>query len=77
MTQEVVNVEVRERLNIQEDLLQIIMGRKLRLFGHIMRMDNSRKIKVVMLGNMERTNRRGRRCREWLSRLVSKKTSFS
>jgi len=45
------------------------MKRKLTLFGHIARMYDKRKIKIVMLEEMEGTNRRprrGRRCREWL-----------
>ena len=41
----VTNVEVRKRLNVNEDLMQAVMKRKLGLFGHICRMDNSRKIK--------------------------------
>src|SRR5206468_12650805 len=46
------------------------MRRKLKLFGHIMRMDDSRKIKGIMLGIMEGTNKRGRPCREWLDDVV-------
>ena len=49
-----------------EDLMQVIMRRKLGLFGHICRMDNSRKIKCIMLGTMDGTGRRGRPNREWL-----------
>src|SRR5260221_9900866 len=64
--QKVTNVEVRRKLNISEDLMQVIMRRKLGLFGHIYRMDNSRKIKCIMLGTMDGTGRRGRPNREWL-----------
>src|SRR6218665_308532 len=46
----VTNKEVRKRLNIKTDMMQTIMKRKLGLFGHICRMENSRKIKIVMLG---------------------------
>ena len=49
-TQKVKNIEVRERLNIKDDLIQVIMSRKLKLFGHIMRMENSRKIKRSVVG---------------------------
>ena len=59
-TQKVKNVEIRERLNIKEDIFQNIMRRKLKLFGHIMRMNNSRKIKGVMLASMDGTNNRGK-----------------
>jgi hypothetical protein len=64
--QKVTNVEVRRTLHIEDDLLQNVMKRKLCLFGHICRMDNSRKIKSVMMGIMEGTGRRGRPNREWL-----------
>src|SRR5260221_8754759 len=57
---------VRRRLNITKDLMQAVMKRKLGLFGHICRMDNSRKIRSVMMGIMEGTGRRGRTNREWL-----------
>ena len=65
-TEKVTNVEVRKRLKIREDLMQAVMRRKLNLFGHICRMDNSRKIKGVMVGIMEGTGKRGRPSREWL-----------
>ena len=42
------------------------MKRKLTLLKHIARMNNKKKIKTVMLGEMEGENRKGRPCREWL-----------
>jgi len=42
------------------------MKRKLELLCHIARMDNSRKIKRMVMGVMEGDNRRGRPYREWL-----------
>ena len=65
-TQKVTNVEVRRRLNINEDIMQTIIRRKMTLFGHVCRMKNTRKIKSVMLGEMDGTARRGRPTREWL-----------
>jgi len=62
----VANVEIRRRLNVKENIMQLIMKRKLRLFGHICTMDNSRKIKSVMKGVMEGAGRKGRPCREWI-----------
>src|SRR2546426_1227134 len=44
------NSEIRRRLLVKEDLVQVVMRRKLNLFGHICRMENERKIKSVMLG---------------------------
>jgi len=37
----VTNVEIRRRLNIQENIMQLIIKRKVALFGHICRMENS------------------------------------
>src|SRR5207244_12682609 len=47
------NSEIRRRLLVKEDLVQVVMRRKLSLFGHICRMENERKIKSVMLGSMD------------------------
>ena len=65
----VANVEVQRRLNVTKNDVhdvQTVMRRKLGLFGHFCRMDNSRKIKGVMTGMMEGTERKERPCREWL-----------
>jgi len=48
-----------------ETLLQKVIQRKLRLFGHICRMDDSRKIKTLVFGMMDGSNKRGRPHREW------------
>jgi len=42
------------------------MKRKQTLFRHIARMNDKRKVRTVMLGEMEGANRRGRPCRKWL-----------
>ena len=60
------NSEIRRRLLVKEDLVQVVMRRKLSLFGHICRMENERKIKSVMLGSMDGKGKRGRPKREWL-----------
>src|SRR5437870_848373 len=52
--------------NVKENLVQVVMRRKLSLFGHICRMENERKIKSVMLGSMDGRGKRGRPKREWL-----------
>jgi hypothetical protein len=65
-TQRITNVEVRRRLNSKSDMVATIMKRKLKLFGHIQRMSDDRKIKSIMTGIMEGSGIRGRPCREWL-----------
>ena len=71
-TMKVTNHEVRKRLNIKWDIIQTLMGRKLSLFGHniICRIDDSRKIKSVMLGIMDGKARRGRPNREWVDDIM-------
>jgi len=54
-----------------QDLLQKAIQRKLRLFGHIYRMEDNRKLKTVMLGIVDGSNKRGRPCREWIYDIVS------
>jgi len=54
-----INVEIRIRLNPKADLLHKLIERKVDLFGHIARMDNSGKIKSVLMGKMDGDNRKG------------------
>src|SRR6218665_1843417 len=70
-TQKVKNTDLYGRIQLQENILQKLIGRKLGLFGHICRMhDNNRKIKELMFGRIEETNKRGRPQREWLDDIV-------
>src|SRR6218665_1958054 len=68
-TMKVTNKEVWKKLHIKTDLMQTIMKRKLGLFGYICRMENSRKIKSVMLGIMDGEGRRGRPNMEWIDNI--------
>jgi len=52
------------------DLLQQAIQRKLQLFGHICRRDDSRKLKALVFGIKEGTNRRGRPCRERINDIM-------
>ena len=53
-------------MNVKDNIMHSIMRRKLGLFEHICRMDNSKKIKSVMAGMMEGTRRKERPRREWI-----------
>ena len=64
-TQKVTNEELYRKIQLAETLLQKVIQRKLRLFGHICRMDDSRKIKTLVFGMMDGSNKRGRPQREW------------
>src|SRR6218665_1593340 len=54
---------------MQTMMMQTIMKRKLGLFGYICRLENSRKIKSVMLGIMDGKGRRGRPNMEWIENI--------
>ena len=60
------NEELYERIQLKETLLQKVTRRKLHLFRHICRIDRNRKIKDVLLGMIEETNKKGGPHREWL-----------
>jgi len=46
----ITNVEIRQRLDIKKNVMQLIMERKLKLCGHICRMDDNRLVKNVVFG---------------------------
>ena len=59
------NEELYKRIQAKENLMQKIIQRKVKLFGHICRMNDNRKIKMLMFGIMEGTNKRERPYQEW------------
>jgi hypothetical protein len=69
-TQKINNDEVYKRVDMTENLMQKIIQRKLKLFGHICRMKDDRKIKTLMFGIMEGNKTRGRPHREWTDDIV-------
>ena len=64
--QRITNLEVRRRVGNSSNIIQLIMERKLGLFGHICRMGDKRLVKSVVFGMMDGQTRRGRPSREWL-----------
>lgn len=68
--QKVTNEELYQRIQLKENLLQKVIQRKLRLFGHICRMHDNRKIKTLVFGMMDGSNKRGRPHREWADDIV-------
>ena len=58
--QKVTNEELYEIIKPEEMLLQKVIQRKLRFFGHICRMGDDRKIKTLVFGIMDGNNKRGR-----------------
>src|SRR6218665_3372437 len=51
-------------------MLSIHSFRKLELFGHICRMGTDRKIKSVVFGRLDGTNKRGRPHKEWMDNIT-------
>ena len=68
--QKVSNENLYRRTQVKENLVQNIIQRKLRLFGHICRMNNDRRIKTLMFGMMDGKNKKGRPNREWIDDIV-------
>src|SRR6218665_3026196 len=69
--QKVTNAELYRRIiDLTENLTQKIITRKLELFGHICRIENDRKIKSVVFGRLEGTNKRGRPHKEWMDTIT-------
>jgi len=60
--QKITNDEVRSRVSSTKNIIQLIMERRLNLFGHICRMDDQR----LVFGMVDGTSLRGRPSREWL-----------
>ena len=51
---------------LKNDLAQLVMSMKLSLYGHIVRMKDDRKMKTLMLGEIEGKGMKERPCRERL-----------
>ena len=58
--------DIRNTIAREETIIDTIKKRKLRLFGHICRMNDNRLIKHTILAKIDGKPRKGRPCREWL-----------
>jgi len=56
--QKITNLEIRQRLDIKHNVMQMTMERKLKLFGHICRMDDNRLMTNLVFGIIDGLNRR-------------------
>src|SRR6218665_2915282 len=61
----ITNEEIRKRMGSKRNIILRIKERKLNLFGHICRMEDSRLVKELVFGEMK-GKKRGRPKREWL-----------
>jgi hypothetical protein len=60
------NDDIRTKIAAEKNIIDIIKERKLRLFGHICRMEDTRLLKHVVFSKVNGKSKRGRPCREWL-----------
>ena len=56
----------KKKLNREHSVVDMIDARKLQLFGHICRMEDSRLVKSVMLGMVDGYRPRLRPPRQWI-----------
>src|SRR6218665_4230158 len=64
--QKITNEEIRKEMGSKRNILQRINERKVNLFGHICRMEDSRLVEEVVFWKMKGKTKRGRPRREWL-----------
>jgi len=50
------NKELYEKIGQEHNLLQTVIERKLQLFGHICRMSDDRKLKILLFGKTDGKN---------------------
>ena len=69
-TDKISNEAIRKMISRKITIVDIIKKRKLQLFGHICRMDDSRLVKQVVFSRMNGKSRIGRPSREWLDDII-------
>ena len=62
--------DISKKISKEKTLIDTIRKRKLRLFGHICRMNDNRLIKHIVFSKMDGKSRRGRPCKEWLDDII-------
>ena len=59
------NEDTRKTIAREKTIIDTINQRKLRLFGHICRMNDNRPIKHTLFAKIDEKPRKGRPCRKW------------
>ena len=59
------NTEIRRELKVETDVIQRIQRRRLRYFGHVMRMSGERLPAIAFSGNVHGSRKRGRPKKRW------------
>jgi len=63
------NVDIREEVGVRVDAVKRIQGRKLRYFGHVVRMRPDRLPNVALFGHVHEARRKGRPHKRWINNL--------
>jgi len=61
------NSDIRSTLNIQMDVVQKIQRRRLKYFGHVVRMEGNRFPNVALYGQIQGQRERGRPKKRWMA----------
>jgi len=64
------NNSIRDKVQRNFTVVDIIKQRKLQLFGHICHMPDKKLITAIMLGMVDRDRHRGRPPRRWVDDIV-------
>ena len=65
--QKITTDTIFRRVGREETIMQKTIRRKMSLFGHVTRMGDDMKLKIVIFGVMEGKNKRRRPHREWVN----------
>mgnify|MGYP000580765113 CR=1 FL=1 len=60
------NVEIKQIMNVEKDIVEVINGKRLQRYGHILKMNDGKLPKEVMRWTPEGTNRKGRPNENWM-----------
>jgi len=64
------NVDIGASLDISEDIVERIQARRLRYFGHVVRMDQHRLPNIALYGRVEENRPKGRPRKRWLDNVT-------
>lgn len=70
------NTHVRGRLNLSTDIVQRVSERRLRFFGHIMRMPSHRLPLIAIQGQVQGKRSRGRPQKRWIDNIKEDVTTM-
>jgi len=64
------NVDIKANLDVTEDIVGRIQARRLRYFGHVVRMDQHRLPNIALYGRVKGNRVKGRHRKRWLDNVT-------